>query len=125
MQRGMVDAPDARMAFRGAVSARADAAIVPKSSVIRGGFAQVGLVAPRISADRAGAVLTPARVKRGRPSLALLVRRQVEQILASEDFDAAPRSKDFLRYIVEEALAGTGVQTCALPICPPGKQEAV
>jgi TolB-like protein len=37
-----------------------------------------------------------------------LVRRQVERILASADFDASPRSKDFLRFIVEETLAGRG-----------------
>ena len=37
-----------------------------------------------------------------------VVRRQVERILASSDFDASPRSKDFLRFIVEEALTGHG-----------------
>jgi len=36
------------------------------------------------------------------------VRAHVERILASEDFDASPRSRAFLRYIVEEALAGRG-----------------
>jgi len=37
-----------------------------------------------------------------------VVRRQVEQILASPDFDGSRRSKEFLRFIVEEALAGRG-----------------
>ena len=36
------------------------------------------------------------------------VRRQLEQILGNPDFDAASRSRDFLCYIVEEALAGRG-----------------
>jgi len=50
--------------------------------------------------------LTPARPRRGygaRP-----VRRQVELILASVDFDASRRSKEFLRFVVEETLAGRG-----------------
>jgi adenylate cyclase len=36
------------------------------------------------------------------------VRRELEQILLSPDFDAAPRSRKFLRFVVEEALAGRG-----------------
>jgi len=36
------------------------------------------------------------------------VRRQIEQLLSSPDFDASRRSKGFLRFIVEEALAGRG-----------------
>jgi TolB-like protein len=36
------------------------------------------------------------------------VRRHVEQILTCPDFDASRRSKEFLRFIVEEALAGRG-----------------
>ena len=36
------------------------------------------------------------------------MRRQVEQILSSPDFDASRRSQEFLRFIVEEALAGRG-----------------
>jgi adenylate cyclase len=36
------------------------------------------------------------------------VRRQVEAILGSPDFDASRRSREFLRFIVEEALAGRG-----------------
>jgi len=39
---------------------------------------------------------------------ARMVRRQVEHVLASGDFDAPERSKQFLRYIVNEALAGRG-----------------
>jgi adenylate cyclase len=34
------------------------------------------------------------------------VRRQLDLILASPDFDGARRSREFLRFIVEEALAG-------------------
>jgi adenylate cyclase len=36
------------------------------------------------------------------------VLRQVERILASGDFDASPRSRELLRFVVEEALAGRG-----------------
>jgi adenylate cyclase len=36
------------------------------------------------------------------------VRRQLEKVLASPDFDAPSRSKEFLLFIVEEALAGRG-----------------
>jgi adenylate cyclase len=36
------------------------------------------------------------------------VLAQLDRILASEDFDASPRSRDFVRFIVEEALAGRG-----------------
>lgn len=52
------------------------------------------------------AVAAPPRP--GRAPGPRLVRRQVERILASGDFDASPRSKDFLRFIVEETLAGRG-----------------
>jgi adenylate cyclase len=34
------------------------------------------------------------------------VRDQLDRVLASGDFDASPRSRDFVRYIVEETLAG-------------------
>ncbi len=54
-------------------------------------------------------VTAPAAPPRaGRAPGARLVRRQAERVLASGDFDASPRSKDFLRFIVEEALAGRG-----------------
>jgi adenylate cyclase len=46
----------------------------------------------------------PARPARS-PGLRVL-RRQVEQILSSPDFDGSRRSKEFLRFIVEETLAG-------------------
>ncbi len=36
------------------------------------------------------------------------VKAALERVLASADFDASPRSRDFLRYIVEETLAGRG-----------------
>lgn len=36
------------------------------------------------------------------------VRRQIEHVLASLDFDAAPRSREFLQFVVDEALAGRG-----------------
>jgi TolB-like protein len=38
------------------------------------------------------------------------VRRQLERILASQPFAAAPRLRTFLRYVVERALAGEGAQ---------------
>jgi CheY-like chemotaxis protein/TolB-like protein len=50
-------------------------------------------------------VSAPAAARAGRAPGARLVRREVERILASGDFDASPRSKDFLRFIVEETLA--------------------
>ena len=52
-----------------------------------------------------GSAPTAARAKRVSPRL---VRRALEQVLASEDFDASRRSKEFLRFIVAEALAGRG-----------------
>jgi hypothetical protein len=36
------------------------------------------------------------------------VRHHVAALLASPHFDAGPRSRDFLRYVVDEALAGRG-----------------
>ena len=36
------------------------------------------------------------------------VRRQLEQVLGSPDFDAPRRSREFLRFIVEETVAGRG-----------------
>jgi adenylate cyclase len=36
------------------------------------------------------------------------VRRQLEQILSNADFDASRRSREFLVFIVEEAIAGRG-----------------
>lgn len=36
------------------------------------------------------------------------MRREIEQILSNGDFDASRRSRDFLRFIVDEALAGRG-----------------
>jgi TolB-like protein len=36
------------------------------------------------------------------------VRRELELLLSSTDFDASRRSRDFLQYIVEETLAGRG-----------------
>src|SRR5262245_39917969 len=38
------------------------------------------------------------------------VRRQLDLILGSGDFDASRRSREFLRFIVEETLAGRGEQ---------------
>ena len=34
------------------------------------------------------------------------VRRQLEHLFASPDFDASPRSREFLRFVTEETLAG-------------------
>jgi TolB-like protein len=50
-----------------------------------------------------GAPVTPGRAP-GPPA----VLRQVERILASGDFDASPRSRELLHFVVEEALAGRG-----------------
>jgi TolB-like protein len=45
-----------------------------------------------------------------------VVRRQIEQILSSPDFDGSRRSKEFLRFIVEEALAGRGEELSQVAI---------
>lgn len=52
----------------------------------------------------------------GRSPGSRLVRRQVERILSSGDFDASPRSREFLRFVVEEALAGRGEAITQLAI---------
>ena len=44
------------------------------------------------------------------------VRRQLERILASDDFDASERNRRFLRYVVDEALAGRGGRVKAYAI---------
>ena len=41
-----------------------------------------------------------------RPPGSRAVRRELERILGSADFDGPPRSREFLRYVVEETLAG-------------------
>jgi adenylate cyclase len=51
---------------------------------------------------------TPAAPRDGRAPGARAVRRQLERILASPDFDAPRRSREFLTFVVEEALAGRG-----------------
>ncbi len=55
-----------------------------------------------------GIAALPAAVRPGRPPGARVVRRQVEEIIASGDFDASRRSQEFLRFIVQEALADRG-----------------
>lgn len=52
--------------------------------------------------------LFPPTARQGRLPGLRAVRRQVEQIFSSPDFDASRRSKEFLRFIVEETLAGRG-----------------
>ena len=52
------------------------------------------------------AVTAPARD--GRAPGARAVRRQLERVMASPDFDAPRRSREFLTFVVEEALAGRG-----------------
>jgi DNA-binding response OmpR family regulator/TolB-like protein len=44
----------------------------------------------------------------GRAPGARAVRRQLERLFASPDFDAPRRSREFLNFVVEEALAGRG-----------------
>jgi adenylate cyclase len=73
----------------------------------RFGAAIVSLVeAPSPRSRPAAAVPPPTRAPRFPGTR--IVRRQVEQILVSPDFDGSRRSKEFLRFIVEEALAGRG-----------------
>jgi adenylate cyclase len=38
------------------------------------------------------------------------VRAALQRLLASADFDASPRSREFLRHVVEETVAGRGAQ---------------
>lgn len=64
--------------------------------------AREGMTPPR------GVAGLPAAARPGRPPGARMVRRHVEQIIASADFDASRRSQEFLRYIVQETLAGRG-----------------
>jgi tetratricopeptide (TPR) repeat protein len=51
-------------------------------------------------------IASARRASRGAGSRA--ARRQLERILDSPDFDASRRSREFLRFIVEETLAGRG-----------------
>jgi adenylate cyclase len=50
----------------------------------------------------------PAAARDGRAPGARAVRRQLERIFASPDFDAPRRSREFLSFVVDEALAGRG-----------------
>jgi adenylate cyclase len=50
----------------------------------------------------------PVTARPGRAAGVRAVRRQVEELFASPDFDAARRSREFLRFVVEETLAGRG-----------------
>ncbi len=50
----------------------------------------------------------PVALRPARPAGARVVRRQLDQVLSSTDFDASRRSREFLRFIVEETLAGRG-----------------
>jgi adenylate cyclase len=45
-----------------------------------------------------------------------MVRRELERVLASPDFVASDRLKKFLRFVVDEALAGRGDRLHAYPI---------
>jgi len=56
-------------------------------------------------AGAAAAAPAPA-ARPGRAVGARAVRRQLEQVFSSPDFDASRRSREFLRFIVEETLAG-------------------
>jgi adenylate cyclase len=51
---------------------------------------------------------SPAALRPARTPGARVVRRQLDLVLSSTDFDASRRSREFLRFIVEEALAGRG-----------------
>ena len=52
--------------------------------------------------------MTSRPAKRIDRSERLRVREALERVIASPDFDTSRRSRDFLRFIVEEALAGRG-----------------
>ena len=54
------------------------------------------------------AAVPPPPARQGRLPGVRAVRRQVERIFSSPDFDASRRSKEFLRFIIEESLAGRG-----------------
>jgi adenylate cyclase len=53
-------------------------------------------------------VATPAATRNLDPRDAEAVRAALERVLASPDFDAPRRSREFLRFIVEETLGGRG-----------------
>jgi adenylate cyclase len=55
-----------------------------------------------------GATQERHRGGRPRPPGTAVVRRHLERVLESPDFDAARRSREFLQFIVEEQLAGRG-----------------
>jgi adenylate cyclase len=57
-------------------------------------------------ATTAEAPARPAREPRA--PAARTVRHELERVFASRDFDAPPRSREFLRFVVEETLAGRG-----------------
>jgi adenylate cyclase len=48
----------------------------------------------------------PARTAPAAPPSPQLARQELERLLASPDFDATPRSRAFLRFVVEETLGG-------------------
>jgi adenylate cyclase len=50
----------------------------------------------------------PTQGRKASSSRARLVRRHLEQLLLSSNFDASRRSRDFLCFVVEKALAGRG-----------------
>src|SRR6185503_11236328 len=50
----------------------------------------------------------PARPALPQAPRAEAVRRELERVFASADFDATRRSREFLRFVVEEALANRG-----------------
>ena len=56
----------------------------------------------------AASALPPVTKRTGRAAGADVVRRQLAKVLASADFDMTGRPREFLRFIVEEALAGRG-----------------
>jgi adenylate cyclase len=75
----------------------ARSAHVQRAAEVRphGGSTPTPKVAPRLRA------VQPASGPGAQP-----VRRQLEHLFASPDFDASPRSREFLRYVTEETLAG-------------------
>jgi tetratricopeptide (TPR) repeat protein len=72
-----------------------------RSAVARAGRA--ALIKPRTASRPV------KRADRAERAERLRVREELERVVASEDFDASRRSRDLLRFVVEETLLGRGV----------------
>ena len=61
-----------------------------------------------VEAERLPSGFRSAPEREVRPPAARAVRRQLERLFGSGDFDAPRRSREFLRFVAEEAIAGRG-----------------